>query len=468
MINRFFTGVPLFGRAYNATKHQIGASLKVLLLVTLGFATLLFFAEHRANADYSFWDALVWTFVKYVEDPADIASAPATMIGKIVGTLVGVLGIAIFAVPAGLIGSGLMDAMDEERHEQELEQYHKRLWKAFRRAANKSLRSYLNTLPDKGGKEFAKLNFVPQYIPVSRLQVKQGMGLKDVFEVCDTFPDFRLKNLADALNEEEQLDDRFVVEHFIKNRSYGCCIDRGSNVTIICPTAQTDVGTGWFAYYIAKMGGFNFICKDVEADMDEVDSFYNMSEVPLYNKKSRASYTTKDKEAIAMLNKKEQLRADYLADIKNVCKGEGAWCIILTEHQKTTDNVTDIHFADNTKNATNPTVKDVASYNRFYTMFAEQMQLNFGLTSVFQSSRYPLMKSNLAYRLQKEGLDVNAFVLRPSSHMMVFDTMKLVYAYRMARIISEVLDNGKGIENNDVKDFATTAFGYSENYFSFS
>ena len=151
-----------------------------------------------------------------------------------------------------------------------------------------------------------------------------------------------------------------------------------------------------------------------------------------------------------------------------MCKGEGAWCIILTEHQKTTDNVTDIHFADNTKNATNPTVKDVASYNRFYTMFAEQMQLNFGLTSVFQSSRYPLMKSNLAYRLQKEGLDVNAFVLRPSSHMMVFDTMKLAYAYRMARIISEVLDNGKGIENNDVKDFATTAFGYSENYFSFS
>ena len=463
MIRKIFFGFNLFAKAYKSTKHEIWVSVKLLAVLTIVFAVVMFVAEHSANEGYSFWDALVWTFVKYVDDPADIASSPETVPGKVIGTLVGVLGIAIFVVPAGLIGSGLMDAMSEEKHEEELNEYQGRMRKSFRRFANKSLRSYLNTLPDRGGEEFAKLNFVPQYIPVSRLQVKQGMDLKDVFEVCSKFPEFRLKNLADALNEEEQPEDRFVVEHFPMNRSYGCCIDRGSNVTIVCPTAQSDVGTGWFAYYMAKVGGFNLICKDVEADMDEVDSFYNMSEEPLYNKKPRSSYSAKDKEAIAMLNKKELLRADYLADIKKVCKEEGAWCIILTEHQKTTDNVTDIHFADNTKNATNPTVKDVASYNRFYTMFAEQMQLNFGLTSVFQSSRYPLMKSNLAYRLQKEGLDVNAFVLRPSSHMMVFDTMKLAYAYRMARIISDVLDNGKGIEKYDVEDLATPAFGYAEN-----
>ena len=93
-------------------------------------------------------------------------------------------------------------------------------------------------------------------------------------------------------------------------------------------------------------------------------------------------------------------------------------------------------------------------------MFAGQMLQEFGLSSVFQSPRYPLMKSNLAFRLQKEGLDVNTFVLRPSSHMMVFDTKKLVYAYRMASIISEVLDNGKGIEADDVKDISSTGFGY--------
>ena len=74
----------------------------VLALVTVLFSIALFIAEHSASPDYSFWDALVWTFVKYVEDPADIVSPPVTVLGQVIGTLVGVLGIAIFAVPDGL------------------------------------------------------------------------------------------------------------------------------------------------------------------------------------------------------------------------------------------------------------------------------------------------------------------------------------------------------------------------------
>ena len=73
-------------------------SLKVLAIVSMIFALALFLAERPSNPDYSFWDSLVWTFVKYVEDPADIVDAPVTVFGKIIGTLVGVLGIAIFAV----------------------------------------------------------------------------------------------------------------------------------------------------------------------------------------------------------------------------------------------------------------------------------------------------------------------------------------------------------------------------------
>ena len=74
----------------------------VLALVTILFAIALFIAEHSASPNYNFWDALVWTFVKYVEDPADIVSPPVTVFGQVIGTLVGVLGIAIFAIPAGL------------------------------------------------------------------------------------------------------------------------------------------------------------------------------------------------------------------------------------------------------------------------------------------------------------------------------------------------------------------------------
>ena len=462
MIRKMFSGIHLFGRAYNATKHQIGVSLKVLAIVTLGFAILLFLAEHSANADYSFWDALIWTFVKYVEDPADIVSAPVTLVGKIVGTLVGVLGIAIFAVPAGLIGSGLMDAMEDERHEKELDTYHNRICKAFRRAGNKSLRSYLNTLPDKGGEDLARLNFVPQYVPVSRLQVRQGMELKDVFEVCQKFPELRLKNLAEALSEEENPEDRFVVEHFPLNKSYGCSVYRGSNVTIICPTGFSEVGIGWFSYYMAKLNGFNYISKDIEIDPDELDSYYNMSAKPLYNKKTKEQIDPKDKEALKILQKKEKLRTDFIADAKKLIKKD-SWVIIMTEHQKNTENTVDFHFADNTKDGKQPTVKDRAMYESLTERFSLVMAEEFGMTTTTASTRFPLMKSNLAYRLQQEGVECNAFVLRPSSHLMVFDPKKLLVAFRMGQVFSEMFDNGKGIDNEGIKDLASTGFGYEEN-----
>ena len=83
---------------------------------------------------------MVWIFVKYVEAPADIVSPPVTILGQAIGILVGVLGIAIFAVPAGLIGSGLMEAMDENKREKELGEYYDRFRKVFLRNANKALR----------------------------------------------------------------------------------------------------------------------------------------------------------------------------------------------------------------------------------------------------------------------------------------------------------------------------------------
>ena len=453
----------LFGRAYRATSHEIWVSVKLLVIVTVCFAVVLFLAESTTNDGYTFWDALVWTFVKYVEDPADIVSAPVTVVGKVVGTLVGVLGIAIFAVPAGLIGSGLMEAMGEEKHEKEIGEYHKRLLKAFRRAGDKSLRSYLNRLPDKGGEALAKLNFVPRHIPLARLQIRQGMEMKEVYEVCERFPELSLKNMADACSDEETVEDRFVVELSPMNASYGCCIDRQSKVTIVCPTGYSEVGIGWFTYYLAKLGGFNYVCKSVEVDTDELDSFYNLSPEPLFDKKERAEYTSKDREAMSVLDKKERLRKDFLSDIKRIANGgDDSWVIVMAEHQKNTENLIDFHFADNRKDGSQAAVMDKQRYEVLYQEFASVMEREFSLSATPQSARYPLMKSNLAYRIKQEGIACNAFVLRPSSHLMNFDTRRMVVALRMAQVISQQLDDDKGINEADVKDFATTGFGYKE------
>ena len=460
---RILNGVQLFSRAFRATRREIWVSLKVLAVVTLLFAVAMYVAEHIQNPEFSFWDALVWTFVKYVDDPADIADAPVTLVGKVVGTLVGVLGIAIFAVPAGLIGSGLMDAMADEKRELELQDYRQRMRKSFRRTVDKTLRGYLNTLQDGGGEQLKKLYFVPQRIPISRIQLRQGIDMKDIFDICRKFPEFRLKNLAEAINDEEHPDDRFVVEHYPLNHSYGYCVNRHSKVTIVSTSSCLENGTGWFTYYLAKLGGFNYVSKDIEVDPDELDSFYNLTDEPLYEKKPRSAYDAKkDKEAIAMLDKKEANRHAFLDDIRALVTGDDCWVILFTAHIKNSNNPIDFHFASARKDGTNSTIINELLYQQLCQRFDEIMLGDYELKSDLQSTRYPLTKNNLGYKLSKQGIRCNTFVLRPSCDIINFDNRKLLVAFRIAQLLSEVLDGNRGIKDEDVADLSDSCFGYQE------
>ena len=460
-----YSGLRLFKTAFVNTKRQILVSGIFLVVVTCVLNVILYFAESRVDPDFGFWDAFIWPYEKYLGDPGKIVDDPLqSTVGKIIGTLVGIMGVAIFAVPAGLIGSGLTDAMDEEKREQELNGFRRRMQKAFRRKSNKSLREYLNTLPDGGGEQFKTLNFVPQRVPVAKMQVRQGMDLKDIIDTCNKFDELRLKNLADAHSEEENAEDHFVVEHFPLNRKYGCRIPRQSKVTIVCTSSFDEVGIGWFTYYLAKFGSFNYISKEIEVDTDELDSFYNLSPEPLYDKKPLSEYpnTKQNKEAREVLKKKEENRKEFLADLNELIQGENSWVIIFTEHLKTSVNQYDFHLAETLKDGSQSTISNEQQYAQFCDAFASMMKGEFGFETALHSSRYPLMKKNLGYTIRKDHPDRNAFVLRPSSELMNFDDRKLLIAFRMAQIISEQLDNGKGITDDEVKDLKETGFGYQE------
>ena len=73
-----------------------------------------------------------------------------------------------------------------------------------------------------------------------------------------------------------------------------------------------------------------------------------------------------------------------------------------------------------------------------------------------------LKKKYAAYHLQRMGLEGNIFVLRLSTQLVNFEENKLVVAMRIAQVVSRQFDEGKGICADDVKDFATPAFGFVE------
>jgi hypothetical protein len=210
------------------------------------------------------------------------------------------------------------------------------------------------------------------------------------------------------------------------------------------------------------MGGFNYISKEVEVDTDEVDSFYNLSSEPLYDKKSLSTYDEKkDKEAVNVLKKKLENRNEFLDDINRFAQ-EGSWLIVFTEHLRTKDNQVDFHFADCLKDASASTISDQDAYQLLFHQFAEGLKSEFALESAFRSPRYPLLKKNLGYTIRKSHPNSNVFVLRPSSELVNFNDRKLAIAYRMAAIISQQLDGGRGIQEKDVLDFKETGFGYNQ------
>ena len=440
----YFKAFRFLGDAINSKKKEILVSLQFIVVVTIVLSFILYLVEHDSNPVMikDGWHSIVWAFAKYIGDPGKIADTPlVTSAGHIIAFLVGVMGIAIFVVPIGFLSAGFQEAVEKDKHNAELEEYRKKISNSFRRTGNKSLREYLDAQTDDVDERFKTLNFVPQRIPVSKLQVRQGLTLEDVIETCNESKEFRLKNLSAVLSDEELAPDRFIVENFPLNREYGCYIPRQSNVTIVCPSSWDEVGIGWFTYYLAKMGGFNYISREIKTN-GEPDSYFNLS----------------PELSGSAIEQREEFLNDLTAD-ESV-----RWVIIFDEHAKNSANTADFHFSATRKNRLDSTIEDQDTYKRFIERFTDLMKDEFALDTVAPSQRYPLKKKNLGYEIRKRRPGTNVFVLRPSSELMNFNTHKLAIAYRMALLISEQFDNGRGMTADDCADFKKTGpgLGYAE------
>lgn len=105
---RYMKAFRLLGKAIASKKEELSISMAVLCIVTVILSCLLYFAEHNAQPEVceNGWKTLVWAFAQYIGDPGKVADFPMmTFWGQFIAAIVGLLGIAIFAVPAGLIGS---------------------------------------------------------------------------------------------------------------------------------------------------------------------------------------------------------------------------------------------------------------------------------------------------------------------------------------------------------------------------
>ena len=262
-IFRYMTSFKLLKTAILSKKAELAVSLQFLCIITLILSFVLFYVENKVQPEvYSnSWKAVVWAFNQYIKDPGGFGNVPpVSTIGKLIACVIGILKIAIFAVPAGLIGSGFLQAVNAQKEKEYLKVLSDKLHLAFER----KLDIYTGCF------------FSPMSLPIGNIQASQGLAEIDIFKAVDMADDFRIVNLAITRPIDMMAPDKLAIEHFVINRPYGCFINRGSKVTIVAPSSSMDPAIGYYAYYLAKIGGFNLVSRELGVSRP-YRSFYNQT-----------------------------------------------------------------------------------------------------------------------------------------------------------------------------------------------
>lgn len=424
---RYLKAFNVLSRAMRAKKDEMWVSVQFLTIITLILSFVLFFVEHEAQPEVynNGWTSVLWAFAQYIGDPGGFADTPPiTVTGRIIACIIGVLGIAIFAVPAGLIGSAFSEVMEKDERREKSEGWAERLHLAFERKLDRP----------------TGFQIVPRYVSVVEIQARLGLKEDEILDAVAISDKFRLINLSSTATPEERVTDLLAVEHFPLNTVYGQCIDRKSKVTIFSPSNIVDPIIGWWAYYLAKIGGFNYVSREV-GETRPYNSFY------LYKNDNTTG------------------REECMADLNRLLNSEDKWVFSILAASGGSEPAypTQFHFTygakkgDETYDDPNITLNDIPSFDALYKEFAALLETDYSLSADRQ--RYHT-NANAAYFARHLEHKVNAVALRVAWSVIVRDARAIQIAQSLAQSINQNINHTDNPEDQELKIKAIGYEGY--------
>lgn len=412
-IFRYVKAFNILSRAIKAKREEMVVSLQFLAIVTLILSFILFFVEHNAQPEVydNGWKSVVWSFAQYIGDPGAFADTPPiTLIGRLIACVIGVLGIAIFAVPAGLIGSAFTEVMDEDSiTEEQIMNSHRinefMLVKSIKRAG---------------------VFFPAKNMSIGDLKLELGLTDAEIIKAVSNSKNLRLKNLANAISSGPKAD-MIVVNQFYVNTLYGSNIDRGSSVTIVNPLGRGDNGLSFFDWHIAQLGGFNYVANELfsrtHSDVDYRCNFYTVDEP------NNPSFKA------------------FIDDI-TYGKGKNDWIIVIAGEQIVKNSPYDFHFElGGDRGETSFDFDDCIPWNRslakqLYEDFSKTIEETVQLKTDLHTVQPKVAEKNLA-RYLKTQTEANVLLLTTSYDLMVFKKNVYEAIMNVAKVLSRNLETRK-------------------------
>lgn len=425
---RYMKAFNVLSRAMRAKKDEMWVSVQFLTIITLILSFILFFVEHEAQPEVynNGWTSVLWAFAQYIGDPGNFADTPPiTFVGRVIACIIGVLGIAIFAVPAGLIGSAFSEVMEKDERKEKSEGWAERLHLAFERKLDRP----------------TGFQIVPRYVSVVEIQARLGLKEDEILDAVAISNKFRLINLSSTATPEERVTDLLAVEHFPVNTVYGQCIDRKSKVTIFSPSNIVDPIIGWWAYYLAKIGGFNYVSREV-GEIRPYNSFY------LYKNDNTTG------------------REGCMADLNRLLDSEDKWVFSILAASGGSEPAypTQFHFTygvkkgDETYDDPNITLNNIPAFDALYKEFAALLETDYSLSADRQ--RYHT-NANAAYFARHLEHKVNAVALRVAWSVTVRDARAIQIAQSLAQSINQNINHTDNPVDPELKIKAIGYEGYN-------
>lgn len=120
-LSRYSESMRIFGKVLRSERSELLVALFVAgVLLVLG-SSFLYIVEHEAQPDkFSSIPAAMWWGVATLTTVGYGDVAPITPLGRFLGAIVAVMGIGMFALPAGILASGFAREMNKRRDEPEV------------------------------------------------------------------------------------------------------------------------------------------------------------------------------------------------------------------------------------------------------------------------------------------------------------------------------------------------------------
>jgi CRISPR/Cas system-associated endoribonuclease Cas2 len=237
-------------KAIKNKKTELTVSLGMILVLIIIASVLMYFLEHDAQPKSfeNLYTSLWWGIDKYLTSTGGEDINPITPAGKFLSGLIAILGVGMFALPAGIIASGFIEEIENDKLLKKLTELELKLENAF------SVEYFGPVIKIK--RELNLSHLPRKWLSISDIKYKMGITESSVLQVCEFSKKFKITNVnLDGINT-------VGLEYINLNRTYGQCINRNSKLTIVNLYPFTQPFFGHFGLAISDALQANYISNE--------------------------------------------------------------------------------------------------------------------------------------------------------------------------------------------------------------